>query len=89
MEIGPCRNISGRVTTAGSGAGQPEQMASSSSGAHPGKIEACANGVVRKAGVVLDPADALLGHGKKEFAIPSDARGGIMHLRIVKSEGNH
>src|SRR3984957_2697209 len=58
-------------------------------GPHAGKIEAGANGVVRKAGVVLDPADALLRDGKKEFAVPGDTRGGVMHLRIIKSDGNH
>src|SRR5216684_4392504 len=52
-------------------------------GPHARKIEAGANGVVRKAGIVFDPADALLGHGKEKFAIPGDARGRIMHLRII------
>jgi hypothetical protein len=58
-------------------------------GPHAGKIEAGANGIVWKAGIVFDPADPLLGNGKKELAIPSDASGRIMHLRIIKSEGDH
>ncbi len=58
-------------------------------GPHISKMEASANGVVRKAGIVFDPADAFLRHSKKEFTVPGDARRGIMHLGIIKSEGNH
>jgi hypothetical protein len=42
-----------------------------------------------KTGIVFDPADALLRHGIKKFTITGDACGGVMHLRIIKSEGNH
>ena len=58
-------------------------------GPHTRKIEAGANGVVRKAGIVFDPADALLGHGKKQLAVPRDARGRIVHLRVVEAECDH
>jgi hypothetical protein len=44
---------------------------------------------VRKAGIVLDPADALLGHGKEQLAITRDAGRRIVHLRIIKPQGDH
>src|SRR6202158_2746898 len=53
--------------------------------AHLRKIQAGAEGEALKTGIVLDPADALLGHGKKQLAIPRDACRGIVHLRIVKT----
>lgn len=58
-------------------------------GAHAGKIEAGANGVVGKSGVVLDTADAFLGHGVEQFTVAGDTCGRIVHLRIIKSEGDH
>src|SRR4029077_10861545 len=53
------------------------------------KVQTGADGQARKAGIVLDSADAFLGYGKEQLTIPCNTRGRIMHLRIIKSEGNH
>ena len=58
-------------------------------GAHPREIQTGADGVLRKAGIVLDGADTLLGHRIQQFAIAGDAGRRVMHLRIIKSESNH
>ena len=83
------RNISSPRQILRSGAGHPWQTKSSWSGRNFRKIQACANRMVRKAGIVLDPADALLGHGKQQFAVAGNARRGIVHLRIVESDCDH
>ena len=38
---------------------------------------------------MFDPADAFLCHSKKQFAITRNTRRRIVHLRIIKAEGNH
>ncbi len=58
-------------------------------GANSGEIQAGANGAVREAGVVLEAAQSLLGHSKKQFAVANNARGRIVHLRVVDSDGEH
>src|SRR5690348_13517064 len=58
-------------------------------GADFGKVQAGANGEPRETGVMLDPADALLGYGKKPFAVADNAGRGIVHLRIVEAQTDH
>src|SRR6266550_4397776 len=58
-------------------------------GPHLYKVQAGTNGEARKGCIVLDPADALLGHGKKQLAVTRNARGRIMHLRIVEAQSDH
>src|SRR5258708_29364774 len=53
------------------------------------EIQACADGVVWKAGIVFDPANAFLSDSEQQFAIPSNARGRVVHLRIVEPQRNH
>src|SRR5208337_1182196 len=53
------------------------------------KLQTRLDGMGGKAGIVLQSADALFGHGKKQFAIVHDACGGVMHLRIVDAQSNH
>ena len=55
--------------------------------AHASKIEAGANRKRGETRVVLDAAEALFGDSEKHFAIARDARGGIMHLRVINSQG--
>src|SRR5579872_1588798 len=53
------------------------------------KIETGTDGESRETSIMLDPADALLGHGKQQFAVTHDACGRIVHLRIVESKCDH
>jgi hypothetical protein len=54
-----------------------------------GEIEAGADGESGKPGIMLDPADAFLGHGKEQFAVARDTCGRIVHLRIIKTKSDH
>src|SRR5260370_13673970 len=56
---------------------------------HIGEVQARSNGIFRKAGIMFQPADALLRHCKQKFAVPHDARRGIMHLRVVNPQCDH
>ena len=58
-------------------------------GADLGEIQAGANREMRKSRVMLDAADALLGHGIQQLAIAGDAGRRVMHLRIIKSQSKH
>jgi hypothetical protein len=49
-------------------------------GPHLHKVQTRADGEAWKTCIVLDPADALLGHGKKQLAVTHNARGRIVHL---------
>jgi len=50
------------------------------------KIEAGANRKFGKSGVMLDATQAFLRDCKKNFTIPCDAGGGVVHLRIIDSD---
>ena len=50
------------------------------------KVEAGADRKLGKPRVMLDATESLFGDRKKDFPIPYDASGGIMHLRIIDSE---
>src|SRR5215470_2511403 len=54
-----------------------------------GEIEAGANRQLRKARVMLETANALFGDGEEQLAVVHQAGGGIVHLGIVDSEGQH
>jgi hypothetical protein len=43
-------------------------------GAHPGKLQASLNCELRKAGVMLQAADAFFGHRKKQFSVANNTR---------------
>src|ERR1700704_3266474 len=58
-------------------------------GPHLHKIQTRADGEARKTSIVLDPADALLSHGKKQLAVTHNACRGIVHLRIVEAQSDH
>lgn len=58
-------------------------------GTYMREIEAGANGEGGKARVVLHAAQALLRNGEEDFSIAGDARGRIVHLRVVDPKGNH
>src|SRR5260370_4677373 len=53
------------------------------------EVQTRSNGVFRKAGIVLQPADALFRHGKQHLSVSRDARRRIMHLRIVNPQRQH
>src|SRR5260221_12553622 len=53
------------------------------------EVQASLDGEGGKARVVLHSADALLGDREEQFAVPHQARGRIVHLRIVEAKGDH
>jgi hypothetical protein len=53
------------------------------------KIQASADRETREARIMLDPADALLGNCKQQLAVTHNARGRIVHLRIIETKCNH
>jgi len=53
------------------------------------EVQAGANGQAREPGIMLDAADSFFRHGEQKIAVASDARGRIVHLRIVESERDH
>ena len=58
-------------------------------GADAGEIEASPNRQGRETRIVLHAAQTLFRHRKQNFAVAHDARGRIVHLRIVDSESKH
>src|SRR5438876_10249450 len=53
-----------------------------------GGVEAGFNGERRKAGIVLDPIQALFGNGKNYFAILNDGGGGV-RMEDIEAESQH
>src|SRR5262249_1955979 len=53
------------------------------------EVEAGLNGGLRKACVVRHARNRLFSNREQQFAVAHDACGGIVHLRIVDSEGGH
>src|SRR5262249_61410803 len=53
------------------------------------EVEAGLNRELREARVVLRARQTFLRNCEKQLAVPHDARGGIVHLRIVDSESDH
>ena len=54
-----------------------------------GKIEAGLNRQLGKSGIMLDPANALLGHREEKFPVADNAGGIIVHLGLVHAKSQH
>ena len=57
--------------------------------ADSGKLQASLNRQVRKARVVLLPANPLFRYGKEQFSITHNASRRIVHLRIINPKRQH
>ena len=53
------------------------------------EVETGLNGEPGETGIVLDARDAFFRRREKEFAVAHDACRGIVHLRVVDSNGQH
>ena len=53
------------------------------------EVETSLNGQPGETGIVLDARDAFFRRREKEFAVAHDACRGIVHLRVVDSDGQH
>ena len=49
----------------------------------------CVTEILQKSGVVLEPGDAFFRNREQEFAVANDARGRVVHLRIVDPQCQH
>lgn len=53
------------------------------------EVETGLNGQPGETGIVLDARDAFFRRREKEFAVAHDTSRGIVHLRVVDSNGQH